>query len=326
MVSVIIPVYNVQQYLARCVESVLAQTHRDLEVILVDDGSTDSCGTLCDQYAAQDQRVKVVHKSNGGLSSARNAGLDVMTGERVTFLDADDFIHREFVDKLLHAMGNDADIAVARWQECDEGEKPHVADVLWSNVISFTRDEAIDEIYYQRRLTHSACSRLFDARLFDGLRFPDGKLYEDLAISYDLLKKVTKVTYVDGPALYYYMHRAGSIITTMKPERTHVLDHLERIEQQVATEAPQHLPAVRSRHMSACFNMLRLMPANDPQWQPTKERCWKYVKSMRFSCIKDRNVRIKNKLACFLSYLGIDLLLIIINKNRRFCLKSSQIC
>ena len=319
MITVIIPVYNVQQYLARCVESVLAQTHHDLEVILVDDGSTDSCGTLCDQYAAQDQRVKVVHKSNGGLSSARNAGLDVMTGERVTFVDADDFIHREFVDKLLHAMGNDADIAVARWQECDEGETPHVADVLWSNVISFTRDEAIDEIYYQRRLTHSACSRLFDARLFDGLRFPEGKLYEDLAISYDLLKKVTKVTYVDGPALYYYMHRPGSIIATMKPERTHVLDHLERIEQQVAAEAPQHLPAVHSRHMSACFNMLRLMPTNDPQWLPTKERCWKYVKNMRFLCIKDRNVRIKNKLACFLSYLGVDFLMMIINKNRRFC-------
>jgi glycosyltransferase involved in cell wall biosynthesis len=318
MLSVIIPVYNVQKYLARCVESVLGQTHRDLEVILVDDGSTDSCGTLCDQYATQDQRVKVIHKSNGGLSSARNAGLDVMTGEYVTFVDADDFIHRDFAIKLLQAIGLDAQIAVGRWQECDEGETPIEADVIWGDVISFTRDEAIDEIYYQRRLTHSACSRIFEASLFDDLRFPKGKLYEDLAISYNLLKKVNKVVYIDnGPPLYYYMHRAGSIINTMKLERTHVLDHLEKIEREISDEAPQHLPAVRSRHMSACFNMLRLMPASDPLWQPTKERCWQYIKKMRLSCLKDRNVRAKNKAACLLSYLGLDFLMAVINNGHK---------
>ena len=92
MVTVIIPVYNVQQYLARCVDSVLEQSHHDLEIILVDDGSTDASGTLCDQYAARDHRVKVVHKSNGGLSSARNAGLDAMTGSTVTFIDSDDYV------------------------------------------------------------------------------------------------------------------------------------------------------------------------------------------------------------------------------------------
>lgn len=318
MVTVIIPVYNVQEYLARCINSVLAQTYCDIEVILVDDGSTDDCGNMCDNYAKQDSRIKVIHKKNGGLSSARNAGLDVMTGDYVSFIDSDDFVHPQFIEKLLQAKGSDAQIAIGRWQECNEGETPVVADVMWGDIVSFTQEEAINDIYYQRQLTHSACSRIFDAHLFEDLRFPEGMLYEDLAISYDLLKKVTKVTYIKhGPPIYYYMHRKGSIINTMTLERTHVLNHLERIEQQVTQDAPHLLPAVRSRHMSACFNMLRLMPAYDPKWQPTKQRCWEYIKNMRLTCIKDKNVRIKNKLACLLSYGGVNFLLLIINKNHK---------
>lgn len=316
LLSVIIPVYNVQDFLARCIDSVLAQTYRNLEIFLVDDGSTDSSGEICDRYAEQDSRINVIHKSNGGLSSARNAALDVITGDCVTFIDSDDFVHPSFAEKLIEALGKDSQIAIAPWQECNEGELPALSKRITGNIISYSQDEAINEIYYQRRLTHSACSRVFDAKLFDNIRFPKGMLYEDLAISYDILKKATKITYCDCPPMYFYMHRSGSIINTMTLKRTHVLDHLERIEQQIAKEAPQFLPAVRSRHMSACFNILRLMPVNDPQWQPTKQRCWQYVKNMRFLCISDPNVRLKNKIACLLSYLGINFLMTIINKSK----------
>lgn len=316
LLSVIIPVYNVQDFLARCIDSVLEQTYTNLEIFLVDDGSTDSSGVICDRYAERDRRINVIHKTNGGLSSARNAALDVMTGDCVTFIDSDDFVHPLFAEKLINALDKDAQIAIAQWQECKEGEEPTVSDVIAGDIISYSQAEAINDIYYQRRLTHSACSRVFDAKLFDDIRFPDGMLYEDLAISYDILKKVTKVTFFDSAPMYFYMHRAGSIINTMSLKRTHVLDHLERIEEQIANEAPQFLPAVRSRHLSACFNMLRLMPVNDSQWQTTKQRCWQYVKNMRFLCIFDQNVRLKNKLACFLSLWGINFLMMFINKSK----------
>ena len=287
MVSVIIPVYNVQDYLARCVDSVLTQTYSDLEIILVDDGSIDISGDMCDEYALKDSRLKVIHKENGGLSEARNAGLERARGTYVTFIDADDYVHPQFVELLVktaHSTG--AQIAACTWQELNDGDKPRRVKSKNPRCRTYTQEEAINSVFYQRRLNHSACSRIFETSLFRDLRFPEGALYEDLAIIYPLLRKVEKVALLKAP-MYYYMHRPGSIITTMTLRRTQVLDHLEKLEELVASEAPQYLPAVRSRHMSACFNMLRLMPAKDPKWKQIKDRCWKYVKNMRFSCLKD---------------------------------------
>lgn len=316
MVSVIIPVYNVQDYLVRCIESVLCQSYKELEIILVDDGSTDQSGAVCDDYAEHDSRIRVIHKSNGGLSDARNAGLDVMTGDYVTFIDADDYVHPCFVELLLRAINDSgSQIAVCRWQELCEGSTHKPVDTSLIALQTFTQEEAIKSIFYQKELTHSACSRIFKATIFDNLRFPTGVLYEDLATIYPIMKKVDTVALIDPP-MYYYVHRKGSIINTMTLQRTQVLEHLEALEKQVEEESPQYLPAVRSRHMSACFNMLRLMPANDPQWQPTKKRCWEYIKSTRIMCLKDNNVRDKNKIACLISFLGLRFLLMIINKNR----------
>ncbi len=315
MLSVIIPVYNVQDYLARCVDSVLAQTYTDLEIILVDDGSIDESGDMCDEYATGNERIRVVHKPNGGLSDARNAGLDVARGDYVTFIDADDYVHPQFAELLMNTIATTgAQIAACTWQELNEGSTPRKVKTHKPACIIYTQEGAIKSVFYQQRLNHSACSRIFETRLFNELRFPEGALYEDLAIIYPLLKMVDKVALIKAP-MYYYMHRPGSIISTMSLRRTQVLDHLEALEQQVAVEAPQYLPAVRSRHMSACFNMLRLMPANDPKWQPTKQRCWQYVKNMRNLCIKDWNVRLKNKAAILLSYLGIGFLMWAINKK-----------
>ena len=315
MVSIIIPVYNVQDYLARCVDSVLTQTYTDLEIILVDDGSIDISGDICDEYALHDARVRVIHKENGGLSDARNAGLDVARGNYVAFIDADDYVHPSFVELLLKTINETgAQIAVSTWQELKDGDKPRKVKTKRHRCTILTQEEAISSVFYQKKLNHSACSRIFETQLFNNLRFPEGMLYEDLAIIYPLLCKVEKVALINTP-MYYYMHRQGSIITTMSLRRTHVLDHIERIEEQVTDEAPQYLPAVRSRHLSACFNMLRLMPADDPKWQATKERCWDYIKNMRFLCIKDSKVRLKNKIACLLSYFGVDFLIKIINNR-----------
>lgn len=316
MVSIIIPVYNVQDYLARCVDSVLTQTYTDLEIILVDDGSIDISGDICDEYALHDARVRVIHKENGGLSDARNAGLDEARGNYVAFIDADDYVDPSFVELLLKTINETgAQIAVSTWQELKDGDKPRKVKTKRPRCTILTQEEAISSVFYQKKLNHSACSRIFETQLFNNLRFPEGMLYEDLAIIYPLLCKVEKVALINTP-MYYYMHRQGSIITTMSLRRTHVLDHIERIEEQVTDEAPQYLPAVRSRHLSACFNMLRLMPVDDPKWQATKERCWDYIKNMRFLCIKDSKVRLKNKIACLLSYFGVDFLIKIINNNR----------
>ncbi len=316
MVSVIIPIYNVQDYLARCIDSVLAQTYTDLEIILVDDGSHDASGDICDEYDLKYRFVRVIHKTNGGLSDARNAGLDVAQGKYVTFIDGDDYVHPRFVEELMHTIEQTgAQIAACTWQELNDGDTPREVKFHKAKCKTYTQHEAINTVFYQGELNNSACSRIFERQLFHDLRFPEGALYEDLAIIYTLLRKVEKVALLKAP-MYYYMHRKGSIITTMSLRRAQVLDHLEAIEDQVADDAPQYLRAVFSRHLSACFNMLRLMPAKDPKWQPVKQRCWTYIKDTRILCITDKNVRLKNKIAILLSFLGLGFLMTIINKSR----------
>lgn len=322
LVSVIIPVYNVQDYLARCIDSVVTQTYHELQILLVDDGSTDSSGSICDDYAKKDQRITVIHKKNGGLSDARNAGLDAMNGNYVTFIDADDYVHPQFVELLLNTIINTgAQIAVCHWKQLKESDTTPIscgdkACRYEKNepITIFYREQALRSIFYQKELTHSACSRLFDSSIFSDICFPRGVLYEDLAVIYPIMRKVNTVALI-GPEMYFYMHHPGSITSTLSLQRTQVLDILDDIEQQVATEEPHLLPAVQSRHMSACFNMLRIMPLNDPAWDATREKCIDYTKKMRKLCLFDKNVRIINKIAIILSYLGVKPLLFVINRN-----------
>lgn len=322
LVTVIIPVYNVQDYLARCIDSVVTQTHHNLQILLVDDGSTDSSGSICDDYAKKDRRITVIHKENGGLSDARNAGLDAMDGDYVTFIDGDDYVHPQFVELLLNTMAKSgAQIAVCNWKKVKEHNATSTAckDLECHHEKSepltiFNRQQALHSIFYQQELTHSACSRVFAASIFSDIRFPQDMLYEDLAIIYPIMRKVDTVA-LTSLTMYFYLQRSGSITSTVSLQRTQVLNILDNIEKQVATLNPELLPAVHSRHMSACFNMLRIMPPNDPAWQSTRELCIEYTKKMRKSCLRDKNVRLKNKLAILLSYLGSKPLLLVINRN-----------
>ena len=144
MVTAVVPIYNVEKYLPSCVESILAQTYQNLEIVLVDDGSPDRCGRICDEYAQKDVRIRVIHKENGGLSSARNAGIEACRSEYITFVDSDDFLVADMIEKLLKAAQNEeADIVACRFIRCREGDTPAAVKIpkLTGAVNSYTQDE-----------------------------------------------------------------------------------------------------------------------------------------------------------------------------------------
>lgn len=211
IVSVIIPVYNVAAYLPRCVESVLAQTLTSIEILLVDDGSTDGSAQLCDEYATRDSRVHVLHQANGGLGSARNAGLDAATGEHLAFVDSDDYIAPDMMERLYSALlNNNADICICGFQRTDEnglalGENSHPSCVL-------SGTEALEKLYspaYQYFTI--ACNKLFKRDLFAAIRFPLGKLFEDGYAAFRYY--YTSRTVVCLPECYYFYCLRGSSIT-----------------------------------------------------------------------------------------------------------------
>lgn len=299
--SVIVPVYNVQEFLARCLQSIVLQTYDNLEILVVDDGSTDQSPAVARNWADIDSRINVITKANGGLSDARNTALDHCRGEFVTMVDSDDFIAPTLVETLLGILNQNprADIACCQWQQVDDPARWKPVEGT-KQVTTLEARQALSDIFYQRSfINHSACAKLYRRRLFDSVRYPVGKLYEDLAVVLDIFGQCDQVA-VSHDVMYAYHQRKGSITHDFKPERADVLDILLEMEWKVDDDLR---PAVQSRLMSACFNMLRLMPRDDKRYADLQQRCYGHIKRLRSQTLRDSNVRARNRLAASMSYL-----------------------
>lgn len=216
LISVIIPVYNVEQYVEKCVDSVINQTYEKLEIILVDDGSTDKSGQLCDVLATKDERIVVVHQKNGGLSAARNTGIEKATGEVLSFVDSDDVLDLNFLKTLLEAMEKEnADIVQCGFSRfADESELIALKEKeLESAIDVIDSREGNLRLYSERGNEYTVVwNKIYKKRLFEELRFPVGRINEDAFTTYKLFYKATKIAVIE-PKLYLYRYRADSIMT-----------------------------------------------------------------------------------------------------------------
>lgn len=212
-ISVIIPVYNVENYLMRCLESVISQSFKDFEIILVDDGSTDSSGQVCDRVSHSDSRIKVIHKRNGGLSSARNTGLDIANGEYVTFIDSDDWILSDAFEYLLSVIEKTQSDVVSADYAFTEGDVVYANSDYKEIVIEGT--DNILKFYLEQDILHKKNDfpvwiKLYRKDLFNDIRFPNGKIYEDTITNYKILSKCKR--YVKSTRIIYaYYQRPQSI-------------------------------------------------------------------------------------------------------------------
>lgn len=210
LITVIVPVYNVEGYLNRCVESIANQTYRNLEIILVDDGSRDGCPGLCDTWVKSDSRIKVIHKKNGGVSSARNAGLDIACGEYIAFVDADDYIISNMLEKLINgAVLNNCDISICRVSS-DESAPNEQAKVYENDVLSLYLSDSL--------CRPSVFAKLYSRQVIQGLRFdPSIKIGEDYIFNFYAFKNARRVVMLEE-RLYYYELRENSAVHTLNKE------------------------------------------------------------------------------------------------------------
>lgn len=226
LVSVIVPIYNVEKYLKKCVASIRNQTYKNLEIILVDDGSPDECPKMCDDFAKEDSRIKVIHRENGGLSAARNSGLEIATGKYIGFVDSDDYIHSKMYEVLVgHLEEKKADLVVCRVQDVFEiGEEQTLADE--ENVETMTNTEALKSVYGNWGTDMVvAWNKLYKREIFDGLRYNEGKVHEDEYMIHKVLYKVKKVV-TTSQKMYYYQRGSASIMRVKK----YSLQRLQGIE------------------------------------------------------------------------------------------------
>lgn len=219
-VSVIVPVFNVVDYLERCFTSIRNQSWSDLEILLIDDGSTDGSSVVCDQVALKDDRIKVIHQANAGLSAARNVGLDLALGEYLTFVDSDDWVHPRYVETMMDSMRNrPALMSLCKWASSSMIPEDSTPTGL---VEMIGRDEAVPRMLKGEWV--SAWAKLYHRSLFEGIRFPVGKNNEDYAILIHLFERCDTVCLIPD-VLYYYFIRKGSI--TRSPLNTHSFDELD---------------------------------------------------------------------------------------------------
>lgn len=228
-VSVIVPVYKVEPYIRRCVDSILAQTYTDFELILVDDGSPDNCGKICDEYAEKDKRIHVIHQENGGLSAARNSGIEWTfknsDSEWITFIDSDDWVHPEYISLLLYCANKyNSPISMCQMNFCEDYRINELtgAECQLREVEEAYEDGSLDP--------NSSCARLYKREMFRNIKFPQGKLHEDRFTTYKLLFQCKKMPVVCEQLYYYFMNSDGIVHSEWTLRR---LDDVEATENQL---------------------------------------------------------------------------------------------
>lgn len=211
LVSVIVPVYNVEKYIDKCVSSILGQSYTNLEVILVDDGATDSCPDKCDAWALKDERIKVVHKKNGGLSDARNAGMSIAKGEYIAFVDSDDWLEQNFIQVLYEAiLRNQCDVAECGVVFIGEDDVIQRMRCCESNAV-LANDEALKRLVLEDGVYQTVWNKLYRAALIKELLFEKGKCHEDEFWTYQVFEKMNRMVILSDP-LYFYLQRKQSIM------------------------------------------------------------------------------------------------------------------
>lgn len=293
MISVIIPIYKVEQYLDRCVKSIVHQTYPELEIILVDDGSPDSCPMICDQWAKKDKRIKVIHKQNGGLSDARNAGMKAATGDYIAFVDSDDWVSHSYIELLYKALKEqNADIAAcdvqitSSFQEQGDLQK-HVP------VYAYTAERALETVLQGQIFRAIACNKLYKREQLVKYQFPVGKYHEDEFFTYKVIAQASKLVFVDEK-LYFYFQREGSIMNSVSSKH---LDALEAYTERLAFLKNCYPTLYSADKVNFCYICVTLykdfLQAPHIEKQQLLKRIKQFRKQIRFSVSEIRNASVK---------------------------------
>lgn len=268
LISVIVPVYKVEPYLHRCVDSILCQTYSNLEIFLVDDGSPDGCPAICDAYAERDSRIRVIHKANGGQSDARNVALDAAKGAYYAFVDSDDFISTDYIATLYENLRQfDADLSAVSSQKIFSKSISKEESQKNTRICYYDTKEAVCQLLTMGDFSVEVWGKLFKAELFEGIRFPVGELYEDLAIIFQLFLRTEKVMYVNRP-LYKYFIREGSTMQRPFDMRQYVeVRWIENAMALVAERYPELDAQIRGRRVWSYFKTLYRILCSDDRKQ-----------------------------------------------------------
>lgn len=327
LISVIVPVYNVERYLPVCIKSILDQSYKNIEVILVDDGSTDSSGQICDSFAVADPRVSVIHKQNGGLSEARNVGIEKSRGSFISLIDSDDVVCGNFIQTLYEiCLITESDLVCCELI-CFYDEDENKLQRYWKQINErectykkYTPKEITEKSFYQHISITGANQKLYKKQLFSDIKFPPGRYFEDLATTYLFFEKANSISVIDKK-LYAYRMRTDSIMNCTF--NLNKLDCIWVAEKIVSYYAKADMGGV----FCAAFRVNRLVYDQIPySCKIEKNQVWKEIKKYRLPVLTDAKVQKYERLLAALSFCGqylFDFWLMLFRRCRKIKYRSS---
>lgn len=304
-ISVLVPVYNAEKYLEKCIESILNQTYKNIEVIIVNDGSYDKSYDIIEKLKNKDSRIIAIHTENKGVSHARNVALDNAKGNFLTFVDSDDFIDEDYLDLLYKTLKKeDASISTCNCKLIDEANKESIKNFGINKNLVMNGEEATENLFYYHYMRHSSWGKLYKKELFDNLRYVENKNYEDLGLTCKTFLKSNKVVYIPS-GKYNYLLRKGSLIHRKANEldvKT-VLDYLDEILDYINQNHKKIKKSAEFLVASQSLNLWYKIP-NKKEYKKYLKRATNNIKKYRKQILKDDKVNKKSKTLFYLSYLG----------------------
>lgn len=311
VISVIIPVFNTESFLNRCVKSVLSQDYNNLEVILVNDGSTDSSAEICNNFASVDKRVKVLHKTNGGASSARNAGIVAATGKYITFVDSDDTINPMLFNTLLKAIKESkSDISFCNITTVVTSTHRLPEQMRNENTI-IPKNNALTMLLYQKEMSVSVYGKLYNRQLFASEQFRNDITYgEDLEINYKLFSKARRIAMNSSSGYYYLLHDASIMHAPFGLNRMSGLDVVESIYADIAKHNPALIRAAEYKSFYEALTIIWQIPYFTNKYNAEKIRCKKLIKSNAISVYTNIEAKLLTRMYALVSIFSLPILII----------------
>lgn len=307
LISVIVPIYNTDKYLSKCLESICGQSYFNLEIILVNDGSTDKSGEICQEYALRNERFLYIEKEkNEGLSLARNEGLDVATGKYVSFIDSDDFIHPNFIEILYDAcLTNLVELSTCGMVMVNEKEKQELFTL--DSVHKWSSEEAIGRLLIWDKLDGSVCDKLFKRDLFENLRFVPGRISEDLPVTINILCKVSHIVHVGEP-LYFYFQRTTSITNqSFSIKKMSILESASEVKEMAIKHFPKLKGEANFYYYTHLMYLLSLLSGSidkntfNQQYNSLKKKLRRSI----FPILTNKYFNLKKKIKALLLCMGL---------------------
>lgn len=303
LVSIIIPVYKVERYLQDCIDSITNQTYKHLEIILIDDGSPDNCGKICDKNAKRDSRIKVIHKTNGGLGSARNAGLNICTGDYITFLDSDDLFSPDCVEYLIRICQTEGvKLAASGVEEFEDGSDPTYHNAGPEVVEKISSEEALKKCFYMDGLGLSVHGKIFSRELIREIRNPEGIYYEDIRPMYLAIDAAGYIGYSNAFKCAYRYRSTSQSNQAFTLKEILCISEMDYVRECAIKKYPELAPAIASRVISANAHIFLMIPRGE--YKKEQMVCWQSIKQHRLAVIKDPYSRKKAKAFALLSFCG----------------------